>query len=256
MNYFSPISAAERYSKGRPYFHSNTVARIKEYLGINTKLNNGLDIACGTGLSSRALLLLSDKVYATDSSPAMIELAYTHQDIEYQVARATMQPFDNNMFDIITVCSGIHWFSIDDFLTEANRLLKSNSCLVLYDNYFLGEMLGQPEFNYWYYNLYLKKFPAPPRNDQYVWNKEKLETLKFNFIYKDSFINTVDFNLRQLILYLTTQSNIISKVESNETTYEDVEIWLSNQLESFFNDEDSVIQVNYGNWIKYLQKID
>ncbi len=29
MNYFSPRSAAERYAKGRPYFHPLVVERIK-----------------------------------------------------------------------------------------------------------------------------------------------------------------------------------------------------------------------------------
>jgi len=55
MNYFNPKTAAQRYSKGRPDFHSKTIKHIKDYLRIDKKLDNALDIACGTGLSTRAL---------------------------------------------------------------------------------------------------------------------------------------------------------------------------------------------------------
>ncbi|MBL0256881.1 MAG: hypothetical protein IPQ03_04835 [Bacteroidetes bacterium] len=56
MNYFNRKTAAERYSRGRPDFHSNTLKHIKEYLQLDLKLDKALDIACGTGLSTKALL--------------------------------------------------------------------------------------------------------------------------------------------------------------------------------------------------------
>jgi predicted TPR repeat methyltransferase len=68
MNYFNAKTAAERYSKGRPDFHSNTIKHIKDYLHLDKKLNNALDIACGTGLSTKALLEIATNVYGTDTS--------------------------------------------------------------------------------------------------------------------------------------------------------------------------------------------
>jgi len=44
MNYFDPKTAAERYSKGRPDFHSNTIKHIKNYLHLDKKLDNALDV--------------------------------------------------------------------------------------------------------------------------------------------------------------------------------------------------------------------
>lgn len=72
MNYFDPISAATRYSKGRPDFHSNTIGRIQEYLFPGQSVGKALDIACGTGLSTKALLDVADEVYGTDISTAML----------------------------------------------------------------------------------------------------------------------------------------------------------------------------------------
>ena len=254
MNYFHPKTAAARYSKGRPDFHSNTIRHIKAYLHFDRKLDNALDIACGTGLSTKALLEIATNVYGTDISQEMLNLAAQRDKINYVVAPAAQQPFTDNIFDLITVSSGVHWFDIDQFLTEANRLLKSKSWLVIYENHFIAEMAGNDSFTNWYLNVYLKKFPSPPRNNTYSWTNENLISKNFNFITEERFKNAVTPTKKQLALYFTTQSNIIAAVEKNQTTYEEVENWLDQELASFFDNDDSVQTINYGNWIKYIQR--
>ena len=61
------------------------------------------------------------------------------------------------------------------------------------------------------------------------------------------------FNKKQLVLYFTTQSNIIAAVEKNQTTYEQVENWLNQELSSFFDNDDTTQIIYYGNWIKFIQ---
>lgn len=256
MNYFNPKTAAERYSKGRPDFHSNTIKHIKDYLQINKKLDHALDIACGTGLSTKALLEIATNVYGTDNSQEMLNFALQSDKIHYSIASAEQQPFKDNSFDLITVSSGIHWFDIDKFLVETNRLLKSKSWLVLYDNHFISEMVGNDHFTNWFPNVYLKKFPSPPRNNTYLWTNENLKTKNFNFVTEEKFNNTITFNKKQLVLYFTTQSNIIAAVEKNETTYKKAENWLDQELASFFENDDITQTINYGNWIKYIQRVN
>ena len=182
MNYFAPNTAAERYAKGRPDFHGHSMLHIQDFLKIEGKFDKALDIACGTGLSTKALLKIARAVYGTDTSQAMLDHALQKDQIKYTLAPAEQQPFDNHYFDLITVCSGVHWFEIDKFLLEAHRLLKSKAWLILYDNFFIAEMDNHPEFKAWYEQVYFYKFPAPARNDHYNWTKEKLEPLQFDFV--------------------------------------------------------------------------
>ena len=254
MNYFNPKAAAERYSKGRPDFHSNTIKHIKDYLHLGKKLNNALDIACGTGLSSKALFEIAINVYGTDTSQEMLNFASQPDKIHYSIASAEQQPFANNSFDLITVSSGVHWFDIDKFLIEASRLLKSKSWLVLYENHFISEMVGNDNFSNWFPNSYLKKFPSPPRNNTYAWTNENLNPKNFNFITEEKFKNSITLTKKQLALYFTTQSNIIAAVEKKQTTYEQVENFLDQELASFFDNDVTTQTINYGNWIKYIQR--
>ncbi len=254
MNYFNPKTAAERYSKGRPDFHSNTIKYIKDYLQLDKKLNDALDIACGTGLSTKALLEVATNVYGTDNSQEMLNLAPLSGQIQYSVASAEQQPFEDSSFDLITVSSGVHWFDIDKFLIEANRLLRNRSWLVLYENYFISEMVGNDNFTNWFPDVYLEKYPSPPRNNTYLWTNEILAPKNFNLITEKKFKNAIAFNKKQLALYFTTQSNIIAAVENGVTTYEEAENWLHRELASFFEDDDTTQTINYGNWIKFIQR--
>lgn len=252
MNYFETKNTAERYGQGRPYFHAGTIAKVKVHLHIKHPFDRALDVACGTGLSTRALLDIAAEVYGTDVSAEMIRLAFQHEHIHYLLAKAEEQPFEAHFFELITVCSGVHWFEIDRFLQEANRLLKPGGWLVLYDNYFLGEMQDVAAFSAWFENTYLKHFPAPPRNDAYEWTNEKLSGRNFRLDFEDTFRNEVRFTINSLALYLSTQSNVTAKVKAGQITYPELESWLKKELSSFF--EEEVRTLYFGNWIKYLQQ--
>lgn len=255
VNYFEPRIAAERYAKGRPDFHSNTIERIGKFLNLESKLDKVLDVACGTGLSTKALSEISNNIYGTDISPEMLKYAERNDKISYLIARAEQQPFGDNAFNLITVSSGVHWFDIDDFLQESSRLLKSQCWLVIYDNYFISEMRGVEEFKNWFPKVYLPKYPSPPRNNRYEWTNQNLNPKNFNLVTTDKFRNPVSFTKQQLAYYFTTQSNITAIIENGETNYEEIENWLNKELSQFFPTNQTSRIVSYGNRVKYMQRL-
>ena len=115
-------------------------------------------------------------------------------------------------------------------------------------------MVGNESFKNWFPNVYLKKYPSPPRNNSYPWTNENLSKKNFNLVTEEIFKNSIVLNKKQLSLYFTTQSNIISAVEKKQTTYEQVENWLDKELASFFFNDETTQTINYGNWIKYIQR--
>jgi len=254
INYFEPKTTAARYAKGRPYFHCNTIERIKKFLKLETNLNYALDIACGTGLSTKALSEISNKLFGTDISLEMLKYAERTDKIKYLTAKAEQQPFADNEFDLITVSSGVHWFEIDLFLQEASRTLKNKAWLIIYDNYFISEMEGVEEFKDWFPKVYLPKYPSPPRNNRYEWTNQNLNPKNLNLVTSDEFKNSVSFTKKQLVYYFTTQSNITAVVENGETNYEEIENWLTKELSKFFPTNEPTRIINYGNLIKFIQK--
>jgi len=251
-NYFDTKNIADRYEKGRPYFHIDTILSIKNYLALTTKLDKALDVGCGTGLSTKALLEIAKHIHATDISTEMLRNAYKHENITYIKAKAEEQLFPPDSFDMITVSSGIHWFDIDRFLEEANRVLRPGKWLVIYDSFYNGEMLGAERFNEWYQVVYCKKFPPPPRNNNYIWSNEHLRDKNLLFVAEEQCKYKTSLTMNQFVLYLTTQSNITAQVEQGSTCYSEIEKWLYNELKPFFTTEKRTFI--FEGWIKYLQK--
>jgi ubiquinone/menaquinone biosynthesis C-methylase UbiE len=254
INYFASAASAERYKTGRPDFHANTIEHIRQYLRLKKPVGKALDVACGTGLSTKALLPVADQVYGTDISEEMLRLAGEQDKIVYLHAQAEKLPFETGTFDLVTVCSGVHWFDVEAFLWEAYRVLKKGGWLVLYENFFKGEMVDVPAFAKWVSNVYLQRLPSPPRNKHYAWTAENLEPRGWRVEPMEQFTNEVSFTMDQQIRYFTTQSNVVAVVESGRLTYEDIENWLVDELTPFFGEEGETQTVVYGNWIRYFQK--
>ncbi|HLM56888.1 MAG TPA: methyltransferase domain-containing protein [Pyrinomonadaceae bacterium] len=75
MNYFAPRTAAERYAKGRPFFHPPLVARIGELVSAGGPFPRALDVGCGTGLSTLALKGIAGEVVGVDLSIEVLSRA-------------------------------------------------------------------------------------------------------------------------------------------------------------------------------------
>lgn len=234
MNYFDSQSAAERYIKGRPYFHPLIIRRIKEVLSITEPLSSALDVGCGTGLSTLALKEVSRSAIGVDASAEMIALAPEADGVEYFVARAEKLPFDEGTFDLITLSQVFHWLERDKFLAEAHRVLRPSAWLVAYDNYFLGQMVGNAEFYKWYREEYLKKYPAPPRA-KITFTAENTSPFGFDILKEEWHENVIIFSLEGLVDYLVTQSNIIAAVEGGNESIGETRAWLMDSLRPMFS---------------------
>jgi len=256
-NYFKPETAANRYKLGRPYYHANTVAKIKEHLKITSPLGLAVDMACGTGLSTIVLPEIAKKIIGVDSSESMLNLAPQAKGISYVQGYAEKIPIPENMADIITVASGVHWFNTELFLMEATRVLKNEGWLVIYENYFTSKLIinhtghNSAEFEQWFKNSYLQKFQTPKRN-RYNWEDSSLKQFSFSVNHYDQFENIITFSKQELINYLITQSNVISNVENGNYEIEEVTEWLETELVGFFDTEK--LDFVFGNWILYLRK--
>ena len=234
-NYFNPQTVAERYLKGRPQYHSFVIEKIKKSLGLKDKFALCLDVGCGTGFSSAALKDLSEKVFGIDISTEMLGSAVGKNKIFYAAAAAENLPFTENIFDLITISQAIHWIDRNLFFAEAGRVLKKQSFIIAYDNYFLGKITDEPDFNIWFNEIFLKKFPTPPRiRKKFETHSENPED--FLLVSEERYENVIGLSKQTLKNYLITITNIINAVEIGGKTIDEIENWFDKELEPFFSD--------------------
>jgi SAM-dependent methyltransferase len=232
-NYFAHVSSADRYALGRPYYHPLVIERLVKFTRI-PRFARALDVACGAGLSTRALAAVADKLDAIDNSPAMLAHAPLLPNVTYQQGAAENLPFAENTFDVISVSSAFHWFDQDQFLREAARVLKPRGWLCIYKNVFTGEMRENADFKPWLSDVYLAKYKTPPRERKRLTCEYTVE-FGLNLAGRESVPNDVPLTCEQLTAYFLSQSNVIAAVEHGTESIEDVEAWIDQGVGPFFN---------------------
>ena len=217
----NPFAAgAARYQRGRPYHHARTVRRA---LG-SWRPRSAVDVACGTGLSTRALAELGIPVAGLDPVPAMVARARADTGLPFAVAAAEALPVADGSVDLVTVASGVHWFDQDRFAAEAARVLRPGGTLLLYEH--AGPSLPDvPAYAGWLRGTYLARFPSPPRGPMAGAFDGRG---RFRLEAEERWPDEVSFDRAGFAAYLLTQSNLLGEDP------EPVRAWLLAELAPFF----------------------
>lgn len=229
-NPFVTAETAKAYARGRPYFHPLVMERVKATLGLRAPLELAVDVACGAGMSSLALLAVADRVVATDISPEMLSQAPADGRIDYRLAPADALPLGDEQADLMTVSSAFHWFEREAFLQEARRVLRPGGWLAVYENYFESRH-PNPALEEWL-KTYYRTHPSPPR-DRTPFTNEDAQKAGFDSTKRLTYENTWTFTPPAFVSYLLSQSNAVAAVERGLYTLADLERKLTGQLEPF-----------------------
>lgn len=127
---------ASEYDDG---FEGKLSKKFYKLLLNQVELNHGvkvLDVGCGTGTILKRMSDITDiSGYGIDVEEKMINEAVTKcPEMNIFVSSCVKTPFENDKFDIITVCMAYHHF--DDkkgFVKEMARIIKPNGCLYITD---------------------------------------------------------------------------------------------------------------------------
>jgi|GEM_PF-5416278 len=138
-------SAAEIFDKAAPFyfiidlfsasFIREVVRRLSDHLDI-TRDTKILEVCCGTGLLSRYLSRLSDRIVGVDISPKMIakaERSAKRLPIEFRVMDASALDFPDGSFDLVAISRGLHAMPGDlreAVTAEAHRVTKSHALFI------------------------------------------------------------------------------------------------------------------------------
>ena len=254
MSFFAFQRVAEGYAGHRPYYHPLVMDKIRQHLNLKDKCNQALDVGCGTGLSTIALKELAENVVGIDGSAEMIAVANTYSDeqITYRHAPAEELPFDEESFDLITVCGAINWIDRARFFPEAKRVLKEQGWVILYDNFITDYMRENDAYTQWYQEQFLSRYPKPPR-DETPLTPSECEGYGFHFS-QEEYTNELSWSREAYIEYMLTQSNIIGAVDMGDEFLSVAREWMHATLTPIVPDGKKGTFL-FGGYIWYMQRV-
>jgi ubiquinone/menaquinone biosynthesis C-methylase UbiE len=250
MNFFLYKTVAERYIRHRPYFHPLVMEKVSSRLDLQQPVSLALDVGCGPGQSALALKEIANFVLGVDVSAEMLAVARKISGVQYLQGPAEVLPVQDRCIDLLTTFLAFHWFDQDRFLAEARRVLKDDAWLIISNNGFSGQMGQSPEFETWMAEVFLERYPTPPRNSTPLTEKTAGQ-YGFRFAYREEYQNEIEFSAEEVSAYLTTQSNVVAATEQGRENVEHVHRWLTEQIRPFFKTDKA--QFPFGGYIWYLQ---
>ncbi|CAN0585957.1 unnamed protein product [Ectocarpus sp. 12 AP-2014] len=189
---------ALHYAAYRPQLHEPI---LRNCLG-GQRFKNGLDIGCGTGVSSKALKNFCEHVIGVDPNKKMLAQAVREKNINYQVMKEDVLPFPDNSFDICTY-AGAWWYGKSQgLLDETIRVCTTNGTILLYD--------FEVDFN----NIYniLNLVPADLKGYDHRSNFEGLDTSAIRSTAKKTEEKQVLLSPTELAHLLCSENQIYNQV--------------------------------------------
>lgn len=192
---------SENYRTARNGFPDESIAYIFEVLG--KKNPRILDMGCGTGIATTQLYKRGVQLVGTDVDAKMIQQANAENpyEIQYQVAHAGKQPFENKRFDAVTAFSAFHWFANTETLNEIKRILKPDGVFFVVNKNEVGDFKRKNK-------EILQRFISDAIPDvKKEYNPKKiLEKNGFQSVQEQHFSTTEYFSSKEALAYIQTMS--------------------------------------------------
>ena len=198
-NKFSTKS--DLYASARPRYPE---ALFKYLMTLCPDLERAWDCGTGSGQAATSLGPYFQQVEATDVSPEQISHAHMTQGVTYTVQPAEATTFPADYFSLVTVAQALHWFDLEKFWPEVQRVLKPGGIFAAWtyswfqvspelDIIIKAELLNTLE-SYW-----------APQN-RLVWHGYQTISFPFTELTPPEIVFCQAWNLVQLLSYLGTWS--------------------------------------------------
>jgi SAM-dependent methyltransferase len=243
---------AAGYASARPYLHPEVFARVRPIVGRARRFHRALDLGCGTGLSSLALLDLAERVVAIDASLDMLRHARRADGVRYVACGAETPAFREGTFDLVVACGSMDWVDRAQFMPRAAELVESGGWLVSLDFGDTGRSAEIPGLAHWYDEVFLRAYPRPPASDPMI-TADEAERHGFAAPAFLDFVSCCPFAAAQYADFLMTESSVIAAVEYGGKAEGEVLAWLEGEIAPLFGPGPR--PVTFAGYIQALRRL-
>lgn len=162
------------------------------------------DCACGSGQAATGLVEYFQQVHASDVSTQQVAAATPQERINYFVCAAERSPLAPASMDLVCVAQALHWFDLEQFWPELDRVLKPDGVFACWGYNFPLWVDGLDEI----VNDKILGVIAPywPENNQLLWNHYRDIEFPYAAMPTPKFRMAVAWNLYELFDLIHTFS--------------------------------------------------
>ena len=146
------------YAFDRPSVHGQFVRSAR----LDGQANRALDLGCGAGLSTAALMPWARQVIGLEPIPAMLaHRQKTAPQARFVIAQAEQLPFAPASFDLVAAAGSLNYADLPAAFGEVARVLTPDGKFLLYDFSPPRRSAGGEDLAGWF-DSFEQRFPWPP----------------------------------------------------------------------------------------------
>lgn len=220
INKFNKV--ADLYDKYRPNYPNELITDIVKKCKLDPDAIIA-DIGAGTGILTRKLLEQRKKIIAIEPDDDMREILVDNfrdnNNLKIMATSAEDTKIPSNTIDLITVAQAFHWFAIEEFRKECERILKpQGNIFILWNKINMEDEIVKQmkEIDYKYTQQY--------KEIKSVLEKEKMEHA-INIFFKDKEYeeivvrNDIQYDKETFIGYNLSKSYSLRSIDNKYEEY-------------------------------------
>jgi SAM-dependent methyltransferase len=230
---------AAAYARDRPPIHE----RILRSARLDRRADRALDVGCGAGLSTAALVPLARQVVGLEPVSNML----THRRTvapraSFVIGQAERLPFESGSFDLVSAAGSLNYTDLSSALPEIARVLTRDGTFLLYDFSVGRRSVSGGELAGWF-ALFEQRFPWPPGWEPLDVRELPLAWYGLRLLdYTDIEVElpmTFDAYLR----YMLSEVNVDDAITRGDHSAEEARAWCQETLRPVFADGEVAVVI-------------
>ena len=198
---------ARCYASSRPPVHDTICAMLFAALPEDYEVHSALDIGCGAGASTAALVTHATCVVGIDPSlPMLLQARRRLPTATFVQAKADALPASAASIDLVTAAGSLNYTDIDLSLAELARVLSPNGYLAIYD-FSTGRVQPPGAPSGASFGSFERKFPWP---SGYTMDVTRLPYTAhgLSLAFCDKFVVEICMSSEEYLEYVMSETNV------------------------------------------------
>jgi SAM-dependent methyltransferase len=234
-NPFGTGDMAAGYATSRPPVHRRVIEQAFQQLARTGPFQRALDIGCGAGVSTQALLDFAGSCIGLEPSESMLKWApKLAPSADFLVGSAEAIPLCSRAVDLITAAGSLNYANLDLFFPEAARVLMPDGILLVYDFSAGRSFRNGTSLDDWFSSFH-QRYP-PPENEARELSPAILAELSSGFHIDAHCQFEIGITLAPefYLDYVMTETNVAAAVRSGVPQSE-IKSWCGGTLAPVWN---------------------
>jgi SAM-dependent methyltransferase len=225
---------AAAYAFDRPSVHGQFVRSA----GLTRQAGRALDVGCGAGLSTAALVPMARHVVGLEPVPAMLAHRRTvASQARFVTAEAERLPFASASFDLVAAAGSLNYADLPSALGEIARVLTADGTFLLYDFSPPRRSVSGGDLERWFAS-FEQRYPWPSGWEPFDVRELPLDRYGLRLLRYADVEARLTMTFDAYLRYMLSETNAEHAIASGASTAEQVRDWCRETLKAVFADDE------------------